>query len=61
MAHGRSVRTISSPTAPGATSQSCSSTMRTSTPGRGRPQVPSGDGFGPDTSGVETSVMLKTV
>ena len=48
MVHGASVRTISSPTVPGATSQSFSSTIRTSTPGRGVPHVPSGDGFLPE-------------
>jgi hypothetical protein len=55
------VRTINSPTAPGATSQSFSSTTLASTPGRGRPQVPSGAGFLADRIGVDTSVMLNTV
>ncbi len=45
----------------GATSQSFSSTSRASTPARGLPQVPSGVGLSPETSGQDTSVMLKRV
>ena len=45
---GRCARSARRPS-PGATSQSFSSTTRTSTPGRGRPQVPSGAGFGAET------------
>ena len=47
------MRTISSPTDPCATSQSFSSTTLASTPGRGRPQVPSGDGFFSDRIGAD--------
>ena len=63
---GRSVRAISAPTVPGSTRSQClikRATIRTSTPLRGRPpQVPDRRRwFGPETSGVEISVMLKTV
>ncbi len=61
MAHGRSVRTIISPTLPTATSQSLSSTSRTSTPGRTLPHVPRTCGLGSETIGDEISVMLKMV
>jgi len=55
-----SVRTISSPTTPSATSQSFSSTTRASMPARGRPHVPRICGSDAN-SGEEISVMLKTV
>ena len=61
MPHGRSVRTIISPTVPSGTSQSLSSTSRTSTPSRLRPQVPRTSGLGSEMIGVEISVMLKIV
>ena len=59
--HGQSVRITSSPTASTGSSQSFSSTMRTSTPERGRPVLPSAVGFAPVTIGIEISVMLKCV
>lgn len=43
------------------TSQSFSSTSLTSTPDRGRPQVPGFTGFSLDRSGVLISVMLNSV
>ena len=51
----------SSPTAPSATAMSFSSTSRTSTPGRGRPQVAIVVGLGPANSGTDSSVMLNSV
>ncbi|OLT12393.1 hypothetical protein BJF78_04105 [Pseudonocardia sp. CNS-139] len=55
------MRTTSSPTSPSGTSWSCSSTIRHSTPGRARPQLPGGPSDQPLTIGQLTSVMLNAV
>src|SRR5690606_31792114 len=58
---GASACTTSSPTSPGSTSQSFSSTNLTFAPLRGVPQIPDLSGLGPETSCVEISDILKSV
>lgn len=55
------MRTTISPTSPTGTSQSFPSTSRTSTPVLALPHAPAFLGLASETTGVEISVMLKSV